>query len=411
MASHGRVFLRPANQVRDGFANGAVRNVFCDIVAFGGEVEADGVAHAEKLGEPNPFIRPRHAPFLHEHAKAFIARNIVAAVAHGDAVKAVDTPSEGGIEIAVRAGLVRLNGRRVATRCRPFAFLFHVGPSDKFHADVPALPSGHFRQAFEVGEAIAAVQLNRVEDHGPGAVVSPHLVDGELVDGRLQPRFLGIDEEAAVGFGSGGADSAHPQLDPFPCRQIVLALGRDSFEQMIWCHARDLEDVESHSVVVLGGADGAQDFGAALVEVPFAVLAFGAVVEDGVDVGCGKFGDSRFTMLDGFAAAEMGVNRRANGPTHRNAQAQGQVHQDLPDAHEARVSHGLEQNDCFAELGVGQVGKGLRSVVEIRNHFRRRMRRESTSGFAVLRAVALGHWPTNGTAGPRAGTSGKGRGV
>ena len=80
------------------------------------------------------------------------------------------------------------------------------------------------------------------------------------------------------------------------------------------------------------------------VQVGFLLLALGTVVEDGVDLVVGQGCHCFFAFGNGLASAEVAVDCRANGPAHRDAQGQCELHQCLSDAHQPDVAHGLKQD-------------------------------------------------------------------
>ena len=68
-----------------------------------------------------------------------------------------------------------------------------------------------------------AVELNGVEDHGAFGVVLAHLIQGERINGALQPRFLGIDENGRFECGCAAAQLVHACLDAVP--RLGLCIG------------------------------------------------------------------------------------------------------------------------------------------------------------------------------------------
>ena len=67
-----------------------------------------------------------------------------------------------------------------------------------------------------------AVELNGVEDHRAFGVVLAHLIQGERINGTLQPRFFGIDENGRAECGCVAAHLVHTCLDAFPSLGLCI---------------------------------------------------------------------------------------------------------------------------------------------------------------------------------------------
>ena len=175
-----------------------------------------------------------------------------------------------------------------------------------------------------------AVELNGVEDHGAFAVVLAHLIQGERINGALQPRFLGIDENGRFECGCTTAQGVHTCLDAFPSLRLHIGqlfgvLGR-LLQQGCRGHATNLEDRKPVAVVALGRFNGLENALVRGVQVGFLLLALGTVVEDGVDLVVGQGRNRLFAFGNGLASAEVAVDCRANGPAYRYAQGESELH-------------------------------------------------------------------------------------
>ena len=330
------------------------------------QVEAEVVAHSEELGKGHPLIVRGEPPGHHAVCEAGRAGFIVRATDNVEVIQSIECQIDGGIEVAVRGALVGLNGGGTTFFCSPLPFLFHVRPPHEFDpGDPPFGPRLGFQRPHVV-EAIVAIELCSGEDNAAAVVVSAHHGLGQAIDGALQPRLLGIDQDADVPGGGGFAESGDPVFHALPSGSPLCRHGTalsSLFEEVIVRQGADLEDGKGEAGIALCRLDGGEDFIAGCIQCPFAGLSFGAEIEDGLDPKLMQALGSGEAVFDVFSSAEV-VKDWAKGPSQREPQGDGELKEAGAEADQPRGSDEAEHPAGPTQLGRAAVGEGHFRVIE-----------------------------------------------
>src|SRR6476661_430686 len=308
LAGNGGVFIGPPQQVGHYGFYGTIRQVLGGVVARISQVIGKVVAHAVELGKPDAGVAGRDAGLLHKLGEQQGAGFVVGAGADTDAVDVGNAVAQGFIVQVISSLLTGVDGVGIAALLGDAGFLVHIGPAHQLGADEVAFTLGSIVRFFQRIEAVVAVQLVGIPYNGRFAVVAGHHLIGQVVDGLLEPAFLGVDKQAhpvLVGALAKGVDPAHgPAVGCFFGRGEGL-FGLNLLQNGYVGNARHLKHGKWDVSRAVGCFNRGQQLVAGAVVALVVAFAFHRVVEDGANVVLAQlFGDGA-ALGNGFAAAEL----------------------------------------------------------------------------------------------------------